>query len=121
MRPGQDQRVSDIVRMVDQSAAGVAAHKRPLTRHRRRLEVAEADRRDIPFIDAQDRVANLAEERLIDGHVPRRRGGAVSEKTPTRHGLIIHVFAVTNGKDEDEQLPVLDLAEDAIVTNAASP
>jgi hypothetical protein len=45
----------------------------------------------------------------------------MNQQPPRRHDSIIHVFATAHRDDQDQQLIVFDLAEDAIVADAVSP
>lgn len=121
MRARQDNGVGDIVRVIDKAAAGVAPDKGAIAREHKGLEIAEAERGYVPFVDSEDGLANLAQERLVHSHVARRRSGAVDEKTPGSHELTIYVFAVTDRNYQNEEFFVSDPAENAVITDAVTP
>jgi len=38
-----------------------------------------------------------------------------------RHKLIINIFAMTNRDDQDKELLILDVAQNAVIANAVAP
>ena len=78
MRPRQNDGVGDILGMIDQTAPSIAANKGTVTGQCSGLEIAEADRGHVPFVDAQNRLPHLAQQSLINRHVSCGRGGTVN-------------------------------------------
>lgn len=82
MGAGEDKGVGDVAGVVNEAAAGVTADEEAVGGEGGGLEIAEADGGDVPFVNAEERLADFAEEGLVDGHVARRGGGAVDEEAP---------------------------------------
>ena len=78
----QDQGVGQVLAMFNQAATGIATDKRDAGVHDRGLlKISDGDTGLFPAVDAENGCLDVAEQRLVDGHVFKGGGFAVENES----------------------------------------